>query len=142
MMMMMTAGTVSLLSVVMCLTLCSAPEVYFGEKYSTKSDVFSVGVILWELTYRTMKGEYLRPYKEFPKIKIDFHIIINSAKKGLRPTIPEGCPEKLAEVIRTAWVCFCHSRCYALFVPVGYLCWRALDCVFVCLLANLRGPVV
>eukprot|EP01094_Clydonella_sp_ATCC50884_P029793 TRINITY_DN9476_c0_g1_i1.p1 TRINITY_DN9476_c0_g1~~TRINITY_DN9476_c0_g1_i1.p1 ORF type:complete len:680 (-),score=204.20 TRINITY_DN9476_c0_g1_i1:427-2466(-) len=88
----------------------SAPEVYFGEKYSTKSDVFSVGVILWELTYRTITGEYLRPYKEFPKIKIDFHIIINSAKKGLRPTIPAQCPEGIAEVIRNAWSATAEER--------------------------------
>jgi serine/threonine protein kinase len=26
-----------------------APEVYFGKRFTTKSDVFSIGVILWEL---------------------------------------------------------------------------------------------
>ena len=82
----------------------SAPEVYFGEKYSTKSDVFSIGVIIWETICRCLVGDYLRPYKEFKKIKIDYQIIIHSAKHGLRPTIPDSCPASWADLIRRCWV--------------------------------------
>ena len=59
----------------------SAPEVYFGEKYSTKSDVFSTGVILWEIVSRVVTGNYQRPFKEF---KIDFpnnHRVSKEGKK-------------------------------------------------------------
>ena len=81
----------------------SAPEVYFGEKYSTKSDVFSIGVILWEIVSRVLTGEYQRPYKEFKEIKIDFQIIIASAKKGRRPTIPPLTPPSLMNLVTKCW---------------------------------------
>jgi len=80
----------------------AAPEVYFGEKFSTKSDVFSIAVILWELAVRCIKREYQRPYQEYPNLHFDFQIIIQTAKKGLRPTIPP-CPEPFASLIRQCW---------------------------------------
>lgn len=83
-----------------------APEVYFGEQFSTKSDVYSIGVILWELVTRCILGHYERPYAEFKNLHFDFQIIIQTAKKGLRPTIPETCPEGWKQLILD---CFEHS---------------------------------
>jgi len=80
-----------------------APEVYFGEKFSTKSDIFSIGVVLWELAVRCIKREYQRPYGEYPNLHFDFQIIIQTAKKGLRPTIPDICPEAFSNLIRVCW---------------------------------------
>lgn len=40
-------------------------------------------------------GHYERPFAEFKNLQFDFQIIIQTAKKGLRPTIPESCPEVL-----------------------------------------------
>jgi len=80
-----------------------APEVYFGEKFSTKSDVFAIGIVLWELAARCIKRDYQRPYGEYPNLHFDFQIIIQTAKKGVRPTIPPSCPENFAELIRTCW---------------------------------------
>lgn len=80
-----------------------APEVYFGEQFSTKADVFSLAIILWELVTRCIKREYMRPYQEFPNLHFDFQIIIQTAKKGLRPTIPPTCPESFSNLIRSAW---------------------------------------
>lgn len=83
-----------------------APEVYFGEQFSTKSDVYSMGMVFWELVVRCILGRYERPFAEFKNLHFDFQIIIQTAKKGLRPTIPETCPEGWKHLIK---ICFDHS---------------------------------
>lgn len=83
-----------------------APEVYFGEQFSTKSDVYSIGMVFWELIARCILGRYERPFAEFKNLHFDFQIIIQTAKKGLRPTIPETCPEGWKQLIRD---CFDHA---------------------------------
>ena len=81
----------------------SAPEVYKGDKYTDKSDVFSLGIILWEAVARILTGEYQRPYKEY-NYKIDFQIIINSAKHGKRPKLGlDICPEPLRNLMMSCW---------------------------------------
>jgi len=80
-----------------------APEVYFGEQFSTKADVFSIAIILWELVTRCIKQEYMRPYQEYPNLHFDFQIIIQTAKKGVRPTIPPNCPESFEKLIKDCW---------------------------------------
>jgi regulator of replication initiation timing len=77
----------------------TAPEMYFKNKYTTKSDVFSMGVIFWELVARLMSGKYIRPYSEYKDINMDYQIIYRVATKGLRPTMPVGCPESYAALI-------------------------------------------
>lgn len=78
----------------------SAPEVYFGERYTDKSDNYSVGILLWELAYRVINQKYQRPYEEFPNLKLDYQIILQTAMKGLRPTIPSTTPIHFANLIR------------------------------------------
>jgi serine/threonine protein kinase len=34
----------------------TAPEVYMEGSYSTKSDIYSVGFVIWELAMRIVKG--------------------------------------------------------------------------------------
>ncbi|PRP73196.1 lysosomal alpha-mannosidase-like [Planoprotostelium fungivorum] len=80
-----------------------APEIYLGAPATVKSDIFSLGVIFWELATRCVRGEYVRPYSEFRHLIIDFQIIIQVAKDKLRPTIPQGCPEMFANLIRICW---------------------------------------
>jgi len=80
-----------------------APEIYLGAPATVKSDVFSLGIIFWELATRCVTGEYIRPYSEFRHLIIDFQIIIQVAKDKLRPTIPQGCPEVFANLIRLCW---------------------------------------
>jgi hypothetical protein len=80
-----------------------APEVYFGNQFSVKSDVFSIGVVMWEIVQRILKDTYERPYQEFPHLKFDFQIIIQTAKNKLRPTIKDSCPESLANLIKESW---------------------------------------
>jgi hypothetical protein len=40
-----------------------APEIYDCDVFTTKADVYALAIALWELTYRVVTGEYLRPYK-------------------------------------------------------------------------------
>eukprot|EP01095_Lingulamoeba_sp_RSL-Kostka_P015906 TRINITY_DN749_c4_g1_i1.p1 TRINITY_DN749_c4_g1~~TRINITY_DN749_c4_g1_i1.p1 ORF type:complete len:554 (-),score=165.32 TRINITY_DN749_c4_g1_i1:219-1880(-) len=81
----------------------TAPEIYFGKKYTHKSDVFSLSIVIWEIMMRLYKGEYVRPYAEYPNLRIDFQIIIFSAKKNKRPTIPENCPDFIQDLITECW---------------------------------------
>ena len=72
-------------------------------RFSVKSDVYSLGVIFWELISRCIQGTYERPYGEYKHLVFDFQIIIQTAKKGLRPTIPQSCPSGWAGLIRNCW---------------------------------------
>jgi len=80
-----------------------APEVYFGKPCSPKSDIYALGIVLWELANRSCKGIYQRPYSEFKQIKFDFQIVISAAKSNRRPTIPKETPLKLRNIIKSCW---------------------------------------
>ena len=89
-------------------TLCGtmshcAPEVFTGVKFSTKSDVYSLGMVLWELAERVASGKYSAPFKEYPFITLDIQIIIQASQKHLRPTIHKDVPERFAALIRRCW---------------------------------------
>lgn len=51
-------------------------QTYFGERFTDVGDVFSIGIILWEITNRCIKGEFNRPYYEYPTMTKDFQIIL------------------------------------------------------------------
>merc|ERR1712137_1078969 len=80
-----------------------APEVYFGKDYTPKSDIYSLGIILWEMAFRCITGTYGQPFSEFKQIVFDFQIIVQSAKKDVRPTIPSNCPAPYASLINRCW---------------------------------------
>lgn len=72
-----------------------APEVMRNETYSTPSDVYPYGVMLWELIARQ------HPYDEF---KFAWTTDLEAAiKSGTRPTIPADCPPRYAQLIRSCW---------------------------------------
>lgn len=79
-----------------------APEVATGTgvPYTVKSDVYSIGIVLWELAVRVVTGEYQRPFSEYPNIKMDFQIMLNS-KEGVRPTLPPQTPASLRDVYQS-----------------------------------------
>jgi len=77
-----------------------APEVYRGLKFTPKSDVYSLGMVLWEMMIRVIKQKYEQPYSEYKHLQFDFQIIIQAATKNLRPTIPETCPPTLQELLK------------------------------------------
>eukprot|EP01104_Vermistella_antarctica_P020418 TRINITY_DN8720_c0_g1_i1.p1 TRINITY_DN8720_c0_g1~~TRINITY_DN8720_c0_g1_i1.p1 ORF type:complete len:552 (+),score=95.39 TRINITY_DN8720_c0_g1_i1:402-2057(+) len=81
----------------------TAPEVYFGKTYTTKADIFSTAVILWELVQRAITGKYEQPFAEFPHLVFDFQVLIQVAKNNLRPTLPKNTPDHFRAVINRCW---------------------------------------
>jgi ankyrin repeat protein/tRNA A-37 threonylcarbamoyl transferase component Bud32 len=77
-----------------------APEVYNCERFVPQSDVYAIGIILWEMANRVIKGKYEKPYSEYKQFQFDFQILIQACTMNLRPTIPPQCPTELAELIK------------------------------------------
>jgi hypothetical protein len=85
--------------------------------WSSKSDVFSFSIVLWELCTRCYYGEYKTPYYSDNKaLKYDAAIVIQGnivdsvdvlmsivAKKGLRPIINSNIPKTLQVLIQKCW---------------------------------------
>ncbi|XP_057693667.1 tyrosine-protein kinase CSK-like isoform X2 [Corythoichthys intestinalis] len=71
----------------------TSPEVLRGKKFSTKSDVWSFGVLLWEIfSFGRM------PY---PKINLkDVRILL---EQGYRMPTPDGCPTEVYDVMKSCW---------------------------------------
>ncbi|KAH3732578.1 serine/threonineprotein kinase [Pelomyxa schiedti] len=78
--------------------------------YTTKSDVYSIGITFWEVIKRCVEGVYSRPwYSEFHfPSNMDFMILIE-AQKGSRPTLPHSrldapevgtCPVEIEQLYR------------------------------------------
>lgn len=77
-----------------------APESYSGSKYTVKCDMYSLGIICWEVVNRVLKGVYEQPYSEYKNINFDFQIIIQASKDNLRPTLPATTPESLLNLVK------------------------------------------
>lgn len=69
-----------------------APEVVGGEQASEASDVYSLGMVLWEL------ATHRQPYAGLNPMQVMFQI----ANKKLE-TIPEDCDPNLKEIILDCW---------------------------------------
>lgn len=70
------------------------------EQYTEKADVFSFGIIMWELVGRT------KPFDEYDIAKSSFTYQLEDAIiGGLRPTIPKGkvCPPAYVKLMETCW---------------------------------------
>ncbi|KAJ9550380.1 hypothetical protein OSB04_014425 [Centaurea solstitialis] len=70
-----------------------APEVIEHKPYDHKADVFSFGVVLWELLTGKLPYEYLTPVQA----------AIGVVQKNLRPTIPKNTQPKLTELLGKCW---------------------------------------
>ncbi|CAN4083503.1 unnamed protein product [Withania somnifera] len=70
-----------------------APEVIEHKPYDHKADVFSFGVVLWELLTGEIPYAYLTPLQA----------AIGVVQQGLRPTIPKSTHPKLAELLEKCW---------------------------------------
>ncbi|KAM9993721.1 hypothetical protein ACTFIZ_011685 [Dictyostelium cf. discoideum] len=66
---------------------------------TSKSDIYSFGIIMFELISRIINGEYSHPFSEFKDIKNDFQLLLSS-KNGLRPSLPKLCPELLEKLYK------------------------------------------
>lgn len=70
-----------------------APEVFEGSNYTEKCDVFSWGIILWEVLSRE------QPFKD---IELTFSIMWH-VHKGHRPPPIEGCPKPIEQLMTMCW---------------------------------------
>ncbi|GMH40072.1 hypothetical protein BSKO_07976 [Bryopsis sp. KO-2023] len=70
-----------------------APEVIEHRPYDCKADVFSFGVLLWEL----LTGQV--PYNGMTPLQAAVGVV----QKDLRPDLPSNCPGNLAQIMRRCW---------------------------------------
>ncbi|KAL5713939.1 non-specific serine/threonine protein kinase [Ranunculus cassubicifolius] len=70
-----------------------APEVIEHRPYDHKADVFSFGVVLWELLTGKIPYDHLTPLQA----------AVGVVQKGLRPTVPKETDPKIAELLERCW---------------------------------------
>lgn len=70
-----------------------APEVFEGSTYTERCDVYSWGIILWEMLARQ---------QPFQNIEL-LYSIMWSVHTGHRPPLLEGCPAPVERLITTCW---------------------------------------
>eukprot|EP01127_Copromyxa_protea_P016708 TRINITY_DN5008_c0_g1_i1.p1 TRINITY_DN5008_c0_g1~~TRINITY_DN5008_c0_g1_i1.p1 ORF type:complete len:866 (-),score=173.61 TRINITY_DN5008_c0_g1_i1:42-2639(-) len=81
-----------------------APEMVEGNKYTTKSDIFSLSIILWEMVYRIINLKHIQPYSDREESKGPSMVLMFLvANKGLRPELPHSCPDPLKSVLSQCW---------------------------------------
>ncbi|KAF5291393.1 hypothetical protein FQR65_LT01703 [Abscondita terminalis] len=71
-----------------------APEVFASSKYTEKCDVYSWGIILWEVLSRQ------RP---FYNLKGSAFTIMWAVYKGMRPPLIRNCPLPLEKLMKDCW---------------------------------------
>ena len=77
-----------------------APEVLARREYSKASDVYSFGIIAWEV----ISCEELYPH--ISQLRLTVAVV----EGGIRPPIPGNCPLSLAELMTRAWSPTVESR--------------------------------
>ncbi|EGG16486.1 SH2 domain-containing protein [Cavenderia fasciculata] len=71
-----------------------APEVLQGKLFNEKADVYSFGLVLWQIYTR----------KElFPEFDNFYKFVTAICEKQVRPPIPDDCPAALKELIKNCW---------------------------------------
>jgi serine/threonine protein kinase len=76
-----------------CGTPCwTAPEVLRGEKYSDAADVFSFGIVMWEVLTRRQ-----------PYAGLNFMAVTLDVLEGRRPPLPTDLPKDMKKMIKQCW---------------------------------------
>ncbi|RGB24333.1 kinase-like domain-containing protein [Rhizophagus diaphanus] len=70
-----------------------APEIFKGSAFSKESDIYSLGMIMWELTTGC---------KPFTDVEHDHSLIFNILD-GARPEITEDTPECYTNLMKSCW---------------------------------------
>lgn len=77
-----------------------APEVITSQNYTEMADVFSFGIILWEIAAREP------PYRSnflFEKDISGAQVSLEVVNNNLRPKIPKNTPEHFARLMIRCW---------------------------------------
>jgi serine/threonine protein kinase len=77
------------------LPLWTAPEVVMGARASQAADVYSFGIIVWEMLTRQI------PFGS--DVQTPIRLLRMVTNSGLRPTIPDGCPPPLISLLERCW---------------------------------------
>jgi hypothetical protein len=77
-----------------------APEVIQGQDYSEKADVYSFGIIMWELATRKP------PFRELNGLEVSQEVV----KNDLRPALPKRCPDPFLKLMQRCWSRECQAR--------------------------------
>lgn len=70
-----------------------APEIFNGEKYTVKADVYSFGILMWEIFTRK------KPFEEMDHFKIPVAV-----SKGERPPLGKEVNESASKIIKQCWM--------------------------------------
>ncbi|UXI15588.1 transcription initiation factor [Sarcoptes scabiei] len=71
----------------------TAPEALRYAKFSNKSDMWSFGILLWEIY----------SFGRVPYPRIPLADVVKHVEKGYRMEAPEGCPLEIYDIMRLAW---------------------------------------
>ncbi|OAY72347.1 Serine/threonine-protein kinase HT1 [Ananas comosus] len=70
-----------------------APEMIQHRPYTQKVDVYSFGIVLWELITGML------PFANMTAVQAAFAVV----NKGVRPIVPPDCPPSLGEIMTRCW---------------------------------------
>eukprot|EP01119_Soliformovum_irregulare_P012713 TRINITY_DN3318_c0_g1_i1.p1 TRINITY_DN3318_c0_g1~~TRINITY_DN3318_c0_g1_i1.p1 ORF type:complete len:621 (+),score=139.58 TRINITY_DN3318_c0_g1_i1:106-1968(+) len=71
----------------------TAPEVLRNERYTESVDVYSFGILCWELVTRD------EPHKNTPPFQVVFAV----GTQGIRPALPSSCPTEFGALLQECW---------------------------------------
>jgi serine/threonine protein kinase len=72
-----------------------APEVMFGKDYGVEVDIYSFGIVMYEI------ASSMDPFEEFHFRFIS--MLEEQILTGLRPTLPDHCPAVYAQLAARCW---------------------------------------
>lgn len=73
-----------------------APETLENKPYTHKADVYSYGIVLWEIICREP------PFKNYNPHEITYRVINFKERPSLQ-MIPEDCPKELIAIMVKCW---------------------------------------
>jgi tRNA A-37 threonylcarbamoyl transferase component Bud32 len=96
----MKSGMSSAMTQAVGTPLYMAPEALDGNTYSTKADIYSLAMIMYEME----AGR--KPFDDI----LPIHTVVSMVLDGRRPAIPPECPAEYANLIRDCWIHIPDSR--------------------------------